>query len=131
MQNPENMQNISVVWREKSFTIEMNSCATIKELGLELQKLTNVKADTMRLIVPQSSNKSSKLLSPFSDEHAFLSLQETSIRKVPEFTFILFWLKKFTHCEGKFSWYIIICLKSVVNYWQQALLLHCFIFYFL
>ncbi|GMY09775.1 ubiquitin and wlm domain-containing metalloprotease [Fagus crenata] len=81
MQNPENMQNISVVWREKSFTIEMNSCATIKELGLELQKLTNVKADTMRLIVPQSSNKSSKLLSPFSDEHAFLSLQETSIRK--------------------------------------------------
>ncbi|KAK4577142.1 hypothetical protein RGQ29_027590 [Quercus rubra] len=81
MQNPESTQHISVVWRGKTFTIEMNSGATIKELGLELLKLTNVKADTMRLIVPQSSNKSSKLLSPFSDEQAFLSLQDTSIRK--------------------------------------------------
>lgn len=82
MQNPESTQHISVVWRGKTFTIEMNSAATIKELGLELLKLTNVKADTMRLIVPQSSNKSSKLLSPFSDEQAFLSLQDTSLRKV-------------------------------------------------
>ncbi|XP_075670514.1 uncharacterized protein LOC142640340 [Castanea sativa] len=81
MQNPKSTQHISVVWRGKTFTIEMNSDATIKELGLELLKLTNVKADTMRLIVPQSSNKSSKLLSPFSDEQAFLSLQDTSIRK--------------------------------------------------
>ena len=82
MQNSESTQHISGVWRGKTFTIEMNSGATIKELGLELLKLTNVKADTMRLIVPQSSNKSSKLLSPFSDEQAFLSLQDTSIRKV-------------------------------------------------
>ncbi|CBI28887.3 unnamed protein product, partial [Vitis vinifera] len=33
----------------------------------------------MRLIVPQPSNKGLKLLSPFSDEHMHLSLQETSI----------------------------------------------------
>ncbi|BFG26014.1 hypothetical protein CerSpe_122880 [Prunus speciosa] len=33
----------------------------------------------MKLIVPQFSNKSSKLLSPFSDEHEKLSLEETSI----------------------------------------------------
>ncbi|XP_018849955.2 uncharacterized protein LOC109012658 isoform X2 [Juglans regia] len=81
MENPEHVQNISVVWRGKKFTIEMGSGATLKELGLKLQGLTDVKADTMRLIVPQSSNKTSKLLSPFSDEQAFLSLEEISITK--------------------------------------------------
>ncbi|KAE8075602.1 hypothetical protein FH972_014298 [Carpinus fangiana] len=81
MENPESIQSISVLWRGKKFTIEMSSGATLKELGLKLQKLTDVKADTMRLIVPKSSNKTSKLLSPFSDEQAFLSLDETSITK--------------------------------------------------
>ncbi|KAI4308419.1 hypothetical protein L6164_031497 [Bauhinia variegata] len=57
----------------------MDSGATVKELGQELQKLTNIQEDTMRLIVPQISEKTSKLLSPFSAEHAFLSLRETSI----------------------------------------------------
>ncbi|KAG6724572.1 uncharacterized protein LOC122305427 isoform X2 [Carya illinoinensis] len=81
MENPEHVQNISVVWRGKKFTIEMGSGATLKELGLKLQGLTDVKADTMRLIVPQSSNKTSKLLSPFSDEQALLSLEEIYITK--------------------------------------------------
>lgn len=63
--------------------MEMSSGTTLKELGLKLQELTGVKADTMRLIVPRSSEKTSKLLSPFSDEQAFLSLEETSITKVP------------------------------------------------
>ncbi|KAK6918790.1 WLM domain [Dillenia turbinata] len=57
----------------------MNSAAILKDLGNVLQQLTDVKADTLRLIVPQSSGKGSKLLSPFSDEQSSLSLQETSI----------------------------------------------------
>ncbi|KAL5861513.1 hypothetical protein ACOSQ4_002809 [Xanthoceras sorbifolium] len=55
----------------------MNSDASVKELGHELQKLTDVKADTMRFIV--SVNKGSKLLLPFSDDHSSLSLHEASV----------------------------------------------------
>ncbi|XP_059662929.1 uncharacterized protein LOC132308742 [Cornus florida] len=75
-QNTEH--NISVTWRGKKFILEMDSAATLKELGHELQKLADVKADTMRLIVPQSSNKFPKLLLPFSDEHSALSLRDIS-----------------------------------------------------
>ncbi|PSS16113.1 Ubiquitin and WLM domain-containing metalloprotease [Actinidia chinensis var. chinensis] len=78
MQQQQSTHNISVTWRGKQFILEMNSDNTLKDLGRELQKLTDVKADTMRLIVPQASDRSSKLLSPFSDEHSCLSLQETS-----------------------------------------------------
>lgn len=78
MQQQQSTHNISVTWRGKKFILEMNSAATLKDLGYELQKLTDVKADTMRLIVPQASNRSSRLLSPFSDEHSHLSLQEAS-----------------------------------------------------
>ncbi|KAI8554541.1 hypothetical protein RHMOL_Rhmol05G0107200 [Rhododendron molle] len=60
----------------------MNSAASLKDLGNELQKLTDVKADTMRPIVPQASDKSSKLLSPFSEEHSCLRLQEISFFKL-------------------------------------------------
>ncbi|XAR68145.1 hypothetical protein NMG60_11003177 [Bertholletia excelsa] len=77
MQLQENTHNISVSWRGKKFVVEMNSGATLKELGDKLLMLSNVKADTLRLIVPQSS-KSSKLLYPFSDEHSGMSLAETS-----------------------------------------------------
>lgn len=79
MQQPKDTLSISTIWRGKKFIVETNSDATLKKFGHELQKLTGVKADTMRLIVPQPSNKGSKLLSPFSDEHMHLSLQETSI----------------------------------------------------
>ncbi|XP_014628123.1 uncharacterized protein [Glycine max] len=71
--------NISVTWRGKKFVVEMNIGANVKDLGQELQKLTNIKEDTMRFIVPQISARTSKLLAPFSKEHALLSLQETSI----------------------------------------------------
>ncbi|KDP30833.1 hypothetical protein JCGZ_13776 [Jatropha curcas] len=57
----------------------MNSNASLKDLGDELQKLTDVKPDTMKLIVPQVSSKGSKLLSPFSNEHSQLSLHKASI----------------------------------------------------
>ncbi|XP_015881509.3 uncharacterized protein LOC107417406 [Ziziphus jujuba] len=78
MEDPQSI-NVSVIWRGKKFVVGMSPCATLKDLGHEMQKLSEVKADTMRFIVPQNSNKSSKLLFPFSDEHERLSLQESSI----------------------------------------------------
>ena len=82
METQPNLQKVSVTWRGKKFVVEMNLDATVKDLGQELQRLTNIQEDTLRLIVPQISNKTSKLVSPFSTEHAFLSLQETSITEV-------------------------------------------------
>lgn len=79
MHTPSSMINISVTWRGKKFVVDMNLDATVKDLGEELQKLTDIKEDTMKLIVPQIAGKTSKLLAPFSTEHALLSLQETSI----------------------------------------------------
>lgn len=80
MQDLGSMLKVSAIWRRKKYVVEVNSGSSLKELGHELQKLTDVKADTMRFIVPQ--NKGSKLLSPFSDEHSSLSLQEVSIIEV-------------------------------------------------
>ena len=89
MEDPQNIHNISIIWRGKKFSVQMNPSATLKELGDEMQKLTHVKTDTMRFIVPQS-NKSSKLLTPFSYEHERLSLQETSMTEVSLFSSILY-----------------------------------------
>lgn len=75
--------NVTVTWRGEKFILEMDSSATLKELGVKLQKLTDVKEDTIRLIVP--SNKTPKLLSPFTEEQSSLSLQETSIFEVSYF----------------------------------------------
>ncbi|KAJ6329474.1 hypothetical protein OIU77_011032 [Salix suchowensis] len=75
----EIMFKVTVIWRGNKYIVEMNADASVMGLGNELQKLTDIKADTMRLIVPQFSNKSSKLLFPFSDEHSQLSLHEASI----------------------------------------------------
>ena len=88
METPPSLLEISVTWRGKKFVVKMNSGATVKDLGQELQKLTNIQEDTMRLILPPISGKTSKLLAPFSAEHAHLSLQDTSITEVlsPAFT---------------------------------------------
>ncbi|KAL1092273.1 hypothetical protein V6Z11_D07G212300 [Gossypium hirsutum] len=75
----ENMVNVTVIWRGNKYMVEMDSGANLKELGDELQKLTDVKPDTMRLIVPQLSGKGSRMLHPFSDDHSCLSLQEASV----------------------------------------------------
>ncbi|KAK1567686.1 hypothetical protein Q3G72_015211 [Acer saccharum] len=77
MQDSQSILKVSVIWRGNKYVVEMNSGASLKELGHELQKLTDVKADTMRFIVPL--NKGSKLLSPYSDDHSSLSLQEASV----------------------------------------------------
>ncbi|KAK4762261.1 hypothetical protein SAY87_030145 [Trapa incisa] len=78
IQDTESILKFSVLWRGKKFIVEMNSCASLQDFGYELQKLTDVKADTMRLIIPQFSNKSSKLLYPFSDEYSSLKIQGIS-----------------------------------------------------
>ena len=77
MHTPSSLINVSVTWRGKKFVVDMNSDATVKDLGEELQKLTGIKEDTMKLIVPQIAGRTSKLLAPFSTEHALLSLRET------------------------------------------------------
>ncbi|KAK3184453.1 hypothetical protein Dsin_031739 [Dipteronia sinensis] len=77
MQDSQCILKVSVIWRGNKYVVEMNSGASLKELGHELQKLTDVKADTMRFIVPLS--KGSKLMSPFSDDHSSLSLQEAPV----------------------------------------------------
>ncbi|KAH9612632.1 hypothetical protein KSS87_014600 [Heliosperma pusillum] len=79
MVQQQNILSIPTIWRGKKFVLELSSQAPVLELGQELQKLTDVKADTLRLIVPQSSGKSSKLLMPFSDEHSSISLQDAGI----------------------------------------------------
>ncbi|XP_047153886.1 uncharacterized protein LOC124825334 isoform X4 [Vigna umbellata] len=79
MQPQSSLLNVSVTWRGKKFVVEMNLGANVKDLGQELQKLTNINEDTMRFIIPQISGRASKLLAPFSAEHAVLSLQEASI----------------------------------------------------
>ncbi|XP_059276943.1 uncharacterized protein LOC132031098 isoform X1 [Lycium ferocissimum] len=76
MQQQESCQ-LSVIWRGKKFTLEMDPTATLKSLGDELLNLTSVRDDTMRLIVP--TNKSSRLLYPFSEEHSCLKLEAASI----------------------------------------------------
>lgn len=73
------MHDILVIWRGRELKVEVNRQSQVRELGQKLQILTNVKPDTMRLLVPQSINKSSKLITPFSDADSSLSLQEASI----------------------------------------------------
>jgi hypothetical protein len=54
----------------------------VKDFGQLLQDLTNVKPETLKLIVPQSANKGSKLITPFSDSHSSLILKEAAIDEV-------------------------------------------------
>ncbi|XP_010928154.1 uncharacterized protein [Elaeis guineensis] len=75
----QNVDDILVIWRGRELKVEVNRHSQVRELGQKLQMLTNVKPDTMRLLVPQSTNKSSKLITPFSDVDSSLSLQEASI----------------------------------------------------
>ena len=102
----EIMFKVTVIWRGNKFIVGMNTDASVKDLGDELQKLTDIKADTMRLIVPRFSNKSSKLLFPFSDEHSQLSLQEASIMEVSFSTLSLSLSLFFKHPKLKLKKYI-------------------------
>uniref|UniRef100_A0A1D1Y0A4 Ubiquitin and WLM domain-containing protein C1442.07c n=1 Tax=Anthurium amnicola TaxID=1678845 RepID=A0A1D1Y0A4_9ARAE len=75
----ENKIAVSVIWRDKHIKVEMNADSSVREFGQKLQNLTKVKPETMRLLVPQSTSKGSKLITPFSDEYSSLSLREVSI----------------------------------------------------
>ncbi|KAG7010414.1 hypothetical protein SDJN02_27207 [Cucurbita argyrosperma subsp. argyrosperma] len=73
-------------WISNTASIIYPSCggeqkSTLRDLGQKLLNLTEVKADTIRLIVPQYSSKSSKMFHPFSDEDGYLNLQKISIFK--------------------------------------------------
>ncbi|KAA0054508.1 hypothetical protein IC582_026401 [Cucumis melo] len=81
MEQQHIIYNIPVLWRGTKYMVEISSDSTLRDLGQELLKITEVKADTMRLIVPQFSSKSSKMLYPFSDEDGCLALQKFSIFK--------------------------------------------------
>ncbi|XP_011085479.1 uncharacterized protein LOC105167449 isoform X1 [Sesamum indicum] len=79
MEQQQDLHSCLVIWRGQKFVVEMNPSAPLKELGEKLQELTNVKADTLRLLVRME--KSSKLLYPFSNEHSCLSLDSASVLK--------------------------------------------------
>lgn len=78
----EKVLNVLIIWRGKHLNLEMNKMSKVHELGEKLQKLTNVSSGTLRLLVPQPRNRSSVLISPFSDEHSSLSLLEAFILEV-------------------------------------------------
>lgn len=73
-------RKFSVTWRGKSFIIDMEIAQNLKELGDALQRLTNVKPDSMRLIV--ATNKASQLFYPFSEGHSYLALESAHISEV-------------------------------------------------
>jgi len=70
---------ILVTWRCRQLDVDADPSCTVKEFGQLLQDLTNVKPETLKLIVPQSANKGSKLIMPFSDTHSRLTLKEAAI----------------------------------------------------
>ncbi|CAL5005472.1 unnamed protein product [Urochloa decumbens] len=70
---------ISVTWRGRQLDVDADPSCTVKEFGQLLQDLTSVKPETLKLIVPQSTNKGSKLIAPFSDSHSSLTLNEAAI----------------------------------------------------
>lgn len=70
---------ISVTWRGRQLDVDADPSCTVKEFGQLLQDLTSVKPETLKLIVPQSTSKGSKLITPFSDPHSSLSLNEAAI----------------------------------------------------
>uniref|UniRef100_A0ACD6AIC3 Uncharacterized protein n=1 Tax=Avena sativa TaxID=4498 RepID=A0ACD6AIC3_AVESA len=70
---------ILVTWRGRQLDVDADPSCTVKEFGQLLQDLTNVKPETLKLIVPQSANKGSKLIMPFSDTHSRLTLKEAAI----------------------------------------------------
>lgn len=77
----EGTVNVEVIWRGTKLNVEVNTRWTVGELGKKLVELTNVKRDTLKLLVPQTNTKGSRLLAPFSDENSSLEIQETGIIK--------------------------------------------------
>lgn len=92
---------VSVMWRGNKYTIEIDPNSNLKDLGYELRNLTGVTAETLRLIVPRLNEKGSNLLLPFSDEHSFSSLHESSITEVLyEIPFLFFFSFVIKHTDS-------------------------------
>ncbi|KAL5222448.1 hypothetical protein ABZP36_027161 [Zizania latifolia] len=70
---------ISVTWRGRQLDVDADPSCTVKEFGQLLHDLTSVNPETLKLIVPQSTNKGSKLITPFSDPYSILTLKEAAI----------------------------------------------------
>ncbi|CAH8277119.1 unnamed protein product [Arabidopsis lyrata] len=79
MEDSRKPMRVSVLWKGNNYSVEIDSGASLKDLGYELRKLTGVTSETLRLIVPRLNEKGSRLILPFSDEHSSLSLQESHI----------------------------------------------------
>ncbi|CAO2162868.1 unnamed protein product [Urochloa humidicola] len=79
MMEESRIARISVTWRGRQLDVDADPSCTVKEFGQLLQDLTSVKPETLKLIVPQSTNKGSKLITPFSDPHSSLTLNEAAI----------------------------------------------------
>ncbi|KAK1316086.1 hypothetical protein QJS10_CPA05g00971 [Acorus calamus] len=79
MAEAQDMVDVMVIWRGKKLNVGINTNSNVKDLGEKLHKLTGVQPDTMRLFVPNSVNKSTKLITPFSIEHLGLSIQQAGI----------------------------------------------------
>ncbi|KAG7548115.1 WLM domain [Arabidopsis suecica] len=79
MEDSRKSIRVSVLWKGNNYSVEIDSGASLKDLGYELRKLTGVTSETLRLIVPRLNEKGSRLILPFSDEHSSLSLQESHI----------------------------------------------------
>ncbi|KAJ4758700.1 Ubiquitin and WLM domain-containing metalloprotease [Rhynchospora pubera] len=75
----DKIAKVSVIWRGKQLNVEIDQSCNVKQLGQMLQDLTNVKPDTLKLLVPLLEKKSSKLIAPFSDSDSSLSLQDAGI----------------------------------------------------
>ncbi|CAN6478137.1 unnamed protein product [Victoria cruziana] len=76
MAEQETIMNISVTWRGNQLNVDVPVNATMEDLGSKLQKLTNVIPSTLRLLIPYSCNKGSKLVYPFSEEHSKCRLND-------------------------------------------------------
>ncbi|XP_031492885.1 uncharacterized protein LOC116259288 isoform X2 [Nymphaea colorata] len=76
MAEQEAITNISVTWRGNQLNVDIPLNATMEELGSKLQKLTNVMPNTLRLLIPYSGSKGSKLVYPFSEEHSKCRLND-------------------------------------------------------
>ncbi|KAH0436138.1 hypothetical protein IEQ34_026458 [Dendrobium chrysotoxum] len=73
--------NVEVIWRGTKLNVEVNTRWTLGELGKKLVELTNVRPDTLKLLVPQTNTKGSRLLAPFSADNSSVEIQETGIIK--------------------------------------------------
>eukprot|EP00249_Psilotum_nudum_P015587 c25413_g1_i1 orf=416-2413(-) len=73
---------LTILYRTSTFHLSATSDSSIRQLGEQLQALTGVAPQTMRLLVPQSHRSAPSALLPFSDAHASILLGQSGIQDV-------------------------------------------------